>query len=802
MIDCLIIGFNDSNLEEYVSMVKAMGTDSGAYKDLDLALVHYNGKDYRSMDLLNEFYFADGKKVRKPFHNSDFLWPVVAYLGSYLSKHSLTFDYINLFHLEQDKLKEKLERQDILTIAITTTLYVSPQPILEIMSFIGRYNRSAKVIIGGPYIANQTKMSDLQSTEKLYEFLGADIYVISQEGELALVNTIKSLKQGSDLGRVDNIAYKKGDRYAFTLVSIESNPLEENLVNYSLFPTRDIGEFISTRTAKSCPFACSFCGFPERAGRYTYQNIEMVEKELNNIRDIGTVTTLTFLDDTFNVPKGRFKEILQMMIRNNYGFKWNSFYRSDHGDEETIELMKNAGCEGVFLGVESGSDEMLQKMNKTSRRANYLKAIPSLQAAGISTYASLIIGFPGETAETIQETMDFIEEAKPDFYRAQLWYCDPVTPIYRQREELQIKGGAFNWSHHTMDSRTACEWIDRIFFSIQNSVWLPQLGFEQWSTFYLQRRGMSLDRIKKFLICFSALKKAQMLHPDSDSLPGPLLESLKTSCQFDQSREPDMAPVKALSASRYLAAERYWTEEFKDSIPSVKSNHAMSAAGKNNSQKMWSYVEESAVDVLENRYGQQLREIFLAAYGILISRLTGERNVTIVASMDHNGEEADVPLRLTLSSEAEFDSFLDGVQKKIRLGLEHATFGFYILSNPLRMAHFGLSCPEFNLSCSFRNEETLDEKTLFDDGLNLAREIRESIGLGLNVLRHEGRLAVALSARNEWVESVESLLSHLLTIINDIARAEKVLLNELGIEKNNFDYNFDIKSDEAEVFNF
>jgi radical SAM superfamily enzyme YgiQ (UPF0313 family) len=91
--------------------------------------------------------------------------------------------------------------------------------------------------------------------------------------------------------------------------------------------------------------------------------------------------------------------------------------------------MGKAGCEGVFLGVESGSDQMLERMNKTARRADYMKSIPLLRQAGISTYASLIVGFPGETLETVQETMSFVEEARPDFFRAQLWYCDPLTPI-------------------------------------------------------------------------------------------------------------------------------------------------------------------------------------------------------------------------------------------------------------------------------------------------------------------------------------------------------------------------------------
>jgi anaerobic magnesium-protoporphyrin IX monomethyl ester cyclase len=535
-MDCLIIGFYDFDFGRYVRMIKAMGTDSGAYRDVNLAFIEYDNKPRTSMDMLNHFYFRDQEpEARRPFSNTDFLWPVVTYLSSYLWRRGFSFDYVNLFHLEKEKLREKLEKNDVLTIAITTTLYVSPHPIIEIVSVIRQYNTSAKIIVGGPYVSNQAKMMNEAELQRLFKYLGADIYVNSQEGEFALTQILRHLKTGLSLDGVDNIAYRSGDCYVVTRTSIESNPLEENMVNYELFPSEDIGEFVSLRTAKSCPFSCAFCGFPQRAGKYKYQSVELVEKELNAIQKIGTVSTLTFLDDTFNVPKDRFKNILRTMIRNKYEFKWNSFYRCDHGDEETIELMAQAGCEGVFLGVESGSDSIMQLMNKTSRRKDYLKAIPLLRQAGISTHASLIIGFPGETCETVQETTDLIEEAKPDFFRAQLWYCDPVTPIWNRRDEYGIQGSAFNWSHDTMDYQTACDLIDKMFVGIQRSVWLPQNGFEQWSTFYLQRKGMTMDQIKAFLGSFNACVKEKLIRPQGGSIGPGLLGNLEMYSKFGES---------------------------------------------------------------------------------------------------------------------------------------------------------------------------------------------------------------------------------------------------------------------------
>src|SRR4029077_19269390 len=178
-----------------------------------------------------------------------------------------------------------------------------------------------------------------------------------------------------------------------------------------------------------------------RAGAYHYLAVETIEQELHVLQELG-VRRLYFLDDSFNVPKARFKDMMRMMIRNRSGFTWNSFYRSDHGDAEAAELMAQAGCRGVFLGVESGSDFILERMNKSARRADYLRTIPLLKQTGILTHANFVVGFPGETYQTAQESVDLIEEAQPDTYRAQLWYCDPVTPVWQQREQYGIRGSA------------------------------------------------------------------------------------------------------------------------------------------------------------------------------------------------------------------------------------------------------------------------------------------------------------------------------------------------------------------------
>ena len=511
MKDCLLVGFNDANFGDFVSMLDGMGRHTGAYRDLNLAFADIGNGPRRCLDLLNDLSTDAGIPPNSPYENCDFLWPVVSYLGSYLHRRGYMFDYVNLFHREREKCREKLEHTEYRCIVITTTLYVSPHPILEIVEFIRDLGITTPIIIGGPYLFNQHAALSQEEITPLLEYLGGDIFVFSSEGEATLVKILEQLRQSRRVVGIPNTAVLgKDGTISFEPLETERNSLEAEPIIYELFGPEAIGEFILTRTAKSCPFSCAFCGFPGRAGEYIYTDLTFVENELNALKKLGSVTTITFLDDTFNVPKGRFKSILRLMIERNYGFKWHSFYRSDHGDDETIALMAEAGCEGVFLGIESGSDRILAAMNKAARRKHYFGAIEQFRKVGITTYGSFIMGYPGEDQESVKETWEFIETSGLDYYRAQLYYLDPATPVWRNREALGIVGGGFEWKHPTMKSGEACALIEKMFLEIRNPVWLPQHGFEDWSLYYLRRKGFSAEEVRLWVDGFNQLVRQKV----------------------------------------------------------------------------------------------------------------------------------------------------------------------------------------------------------------------------------------------------------------------------------------------------
>jgi hypothetical protein len=210
-VDCFFIGHNEMDFVEYEKSIRKMGLNSGAYRDLNLSFIWYNNRPYPATGIFN--LFCQGHKSSNstfpPVTLGESFSPAIAYLGTYLHRRGFTFDYVNSFRDNKEELAVKLSQENILTIAIITTLYVSVLPILEIIDFIRKYNRTARIILGGPFVSTQARLQEPKELEYLLgTTIGADIYVNSSQGEAALVKIIDCLKNNLPLHRVNNIYYK------------------------------------------------------------------------------------------------------------------------------------------------------------------------------------------------------------------------------------------------------------------------------------------------------------------------------------------------------------------------------------------------------------------------------------------------------------------------------------------------------------------------------------------------------------------------------------------------------------------
>jgi p-methyltransferase len=254
------------------------------------------------------------------------------------------------------------------------------------------------------------------------------------------------------------------------------------------------------RTARSCAFRCAFCEYPVNQGPLTLAPAQAVDTELAELQTLGTVQSIIFTDDTFNVPLRRFKELLRILAK--YDFEWYSFFRPQYADEGTARLMKEAGCRAVFAGLESVDDAVLRNMNKTAKADDYKRGIEQLNRHDIRVHANFIVGFPGDTEESALKIIPFLDATGVEFCTVCTWAYIPSTPIGARAEEFGIEGMGVHWRHDTMTSNTA-QILARHVATEQKSAVHNAVRGEAWTEFLLYANGFTVDEAQLAVSCFN-----------------------------------------------------------------------------------------------------------------------------------------------------------------------------------------------------------------------------------------------------------------------------------------------------------
>jgi p-methyltransferase len=340
------------------------------------------------------------------------------------------------------------------------------------------------------------------------EFLkayGADVYVISPQGELPMLEIMRrETKAGLVAGPpIPSTWIVDGNTVHEPASEVEAAlSMADARTHWGHVPKDRLYHMVNMRTARSCAFACAFCSYPVNQGPLTLMPIELVEQELKELQAMGHVRSLVFIDDTFNVPVPRFKDLMRMMAK--YDFEWYSFFRPQFADEDTVKLMKAAGCRSVFLGVESADDVVLKNMNKMTTSDKMRRGTAMLREYGIATHANFIVGFPGDTEERAAKLVDFVDDLGVDFYGILPWLYIHSTPIHQRAQEFGLQGSLERWRHDTMTSETAFQLTDDLSRAAKYSVhvpsWATQPGASQWM---LLANGFTVEEARQALKTFA-----------------------------------------------------------------------------------------------------------------------------------------------------------------------------------------------------------------------------------------------------------------------------------------------------------
>ena len=285
----------------------------------------------------------------------------------------------------------------------------------------------------------------------------ADVGVIG-EGEHTFLDLMRSL--GPDnawtddaLAGISGICYRQSDgRVAVTAPrplcrELDSLPFPLRTVNPSA--TREAVIF----TSRGCPFRCSYCSTRGYWESYRRFSAPYVIAELEHIvQAFPEVTSVWILDDLYVADRKRLREMVRMMDQRglNRRLRFHGFVRSSLVDEELCELLKQMNVDAIRFGAESGSDAVLQRMERGGKCsvATHQRAIDLAHKWGFACTASFMLGFPGETRPDLQATFDFIARNRGKLSVSGLYLAVPLpgTELWKWAEDRGMVGETMDWS--------------------------------------------------------------------------------------------------------------------------------------------------------------------------------------------------------------------------------------------------------------------------------------------------------------------------------------------------------------------
>ena len=191
--------------------------------------------------------------------------------------------------------------------------------------------------------------------------------------------------------------------------------------------------FTTVIPSRGCPFPCTFCRAGDVWGRKVRgRSPDRVVKELLEIRDRYCIRDITFMTDTLLTNREWALNLFHAMVEADLKIHWIGNARVDQVDPELLDAMKRSGCRLMSFGIESGSQEMLDAMKKQLTLQQCLDGIRMTKEAGITTFAYFILGMPGETKQTIRESIRFARKLGADYVNFHIATPFPGTEFYCQ----------------------------------------------------------------------------------------------------------------------------------------------------------------------------------------------------------------------------------------------------------------------------------------------------------------------------------------------------------------------------------
>lgn len=286
--------------------------------------------------------------------------------------------------------------------------------VVEIIKYIRVHNWNCKIMIGGHHITNCPEDLPIEAT-------GA----VRGDGEEAMFMAVTTCYYGSisEINRVDVSKLPWPDRDVFGLDNYVRTIKGEKAVHII--------------TSRGCPFSCSFCCRVSVGRKVRYRIVEDIIEEIDFIKAKYGTRAFVIYDDIFTLNKDRVSRLCQEFRKRD--IIWRCWSRADTLTYDLLREMRDSGLSSITMGVESGSDIVLESIEKGLTRERNKQALLWCKQLEVPVRCSLMYGNPGESKETVQDTIDLITECQPDEWNLAILTPIPGSAIWNEPERFGIK---------------------------------------------------------------------------------------------------------------------------------------------------------------------------------------------------------------------------------------------------------------------------------------------------------------------------------------------------------------------------
>lgn len=279
---------------------------------------------------------------------------------------------------------------------------------------------NGKVVVGGPHAS--------VAPETIPDFID---HIVIGEGEYALLDIVdgkikERIVKYSPIADLDQLPMPAWDYFADLPYDWSGNWLPQ-------------GPVFTMNTSRGCPFDCSFCSVGSIWGkRYTYLSAERIVADIKYLITNHGAKGIYFREDNFTLNKKRLRKFCNLMIENNLAIPWVCESRASSLTRNTVELMARAGAKGAYIGVESGSQRLLDFMHKRIKIEDVRRAFRLCKEFGINTAASIIVGVPTETENDLDMTKNLLNEITPTVTWFNVFVGIPKSKLYAYSIENKL----------------------------------------------------------------------------------------------------------------------------------------------------------------------------------------------------------------------------------------------------------------------------------------------------------------------------------------------------------------------------